>query len=62
MWLKEPDESMQSAERKSIDPAQGQFLAVPDEINVGGLSTVLQITLPPDNYVHALWQRSVRAI
>ena len=40
MWLKEPgEESMQSAERKSVDPVHGQFLAVPDEINVGGLST-----------------------
>jgi hypothetical protein len=30
---------MQSAERKSIKMVNGQFLAVPDEINVGGLST-----------------------
>jgi hypothetical protein len=40
MWVKDPGESMQSAERKSTHlGCYGQFLTVPDEINVGGLST-----------------------
>jgi hypothetical protein len=38
MWVKEPGESMQSTERKSVDLGDRQFLTVPDEINAGGLS------------------------